>query len=232
MLGSTGENVFFADLHHPGGEEEEINRLLEEIPPSTKRVFFLGDCFHYWINDPRFIQETYSPFLKRLRELSHNGVHLFFLEGNRDFLASHYLDAQPWIDVLINPSVIELGGRAVYLGHGDELCWNDWAYQTYKTFIRSSAIRYLADRLPGPLRRKAAAKMSTASKSFVAAKPQISLKVPSEAYEQVIDAGVDVIIHGHVHDTYQRAIQTGERAGVVYCFGWSEGKRNFIHFEG
>ncbi|MGC9329369.1 MAG: UDP-2,3-diacylglucosamine diphosphatase, partial [Candidatus Hinthialibacter sp.] len=95
----------------------------------------------------------------------HDGVSIFFLEGNRDFLASHYFDRQPWIDVLPNPSVIDIGGRAVYIGHGDELCWNDWAYQIYKTLIRSRLMRFAADSAPSALRKRIAQSMSNASRS-------------------------------------------------------------------
>jgi len=116
-----GQNVFFADLHHPGGEHEEINRLLNEIPSETIRIFLMGDTFHYWVNEPQFIRDYYSKFLSKLRKIASEGVEFYFLEGNRDFLASHYFMEQPWIDVLSNPTITELGGRAVYIGHGDEL---------------------------------------------------------------------------------------------------------------
>lgn len=232
MTLALGQNIFFADLHHPGGEEEEINRLLSEIPQNTVRLFFIGDTFHYWINERSFIEDRYAPFLNRLKDLAKQGLHLFFLEGNRDFLASHYLDEQPWIDVLSNPTVTELGGRAVYIGHGDELCWNDWAYQMYKSVIRSDIMRFVADRLPAPLQRRAVRKMAQASTRIVAAKDKQTLQVPEKAYRQVIASGVDVIVHGHLHQTYQRIINVEGRRGEIYCFGWKDGKRNIIHFEG
>ena len=131
-LTASEQTVFIADLHHKGGREEEIDRLLNEIPSNTRRIFFLGDTFHYWVNESSFIQEKYASFLELLQKWSRDGIHLFFLEGNRDFLAARFFDEQPWIDVLPNPSLIEMGGRIVYIGHGDELCWNDWAYQFYK----------------------------------------------------------------------------------------------------
>lgn len=232
MIPTEGRNVFFADLHHPGGEEDEINQLLDSIPGDSRRIFLLGDIFHFWINDPMFILDRYHPFLARLQALAEEGLHLFFIEGNRDFLASHYLDEQPWIDVLPNPTLIELNQRVVYIGHGDELCWNDWAYQSYKTVIRSSPLRMLADRLPGPIRQSIVQRMSDASVSFVAGKNQHTLSVPESAYRSVVETGVDVIVHGHVHETFQRPIVTESRMATVYSFGWKDGKRNLIHFEG
>lgn len=231
MVLLSGQNVFFVDLHHPGGEDEEVNRLLEEIPDNTVRIFLLGDIFHYWINEKQFIRDTYTPFLSRLQALARRGIQLFFLEGNRDFLASHYLDDQPWIDVLCNPFVIEIGGRAVYLGHGDELCWNDWAYQMYKSVIRSQPMRFLADHLPASWQRRTVRKMSETSTVLVSRKDRDSLKVPEKAYEQVARSGVDVIVHGHLHDSYQRALVVDGRRCEIFCFGWKDDKRNLIYFE-
>ena len=232
MPPAMDENVFFADLHHPGGEEKEIERLLSEIPSNTRRIFLLGDTFHYWINELDFIENKYALFLDRLKRLARDGIQLFFLEGNRDFLASRYFEIESWIDVLPNPTVTDLGGRAVYIGHGDELCWNDWAYQIYKTFIRSRPMRFLADGLPAPLRRQAARNMAKASKAFVAAKTESTLEIPSKAYEAVFATGVDAIVHGHVHQTYQRQYNVDGKPGQIFAFGWKDGKRNMIHFEG
>jgi len=227
-----GRSVFFADLHHPGGHCEEIDALFEEIPNDVHRIFLLGDIFHYWINDREFIENRYRDFLSRLKRWADQGVELFFLEGNRDFLASHYFDDQPWIEVLSNPAVIDIGGRSVYIGHGDELCWNDWAYQFYKSLIRSSWMRWAADRLPASLRRGLARKMSQTSAAIVAGKSQETLRIPIRAYEEIIASGIDLIVHGHLHESYQRECRIGEARGTIVSFGWKEGKRNFIHFDG
>ncbi len=227
---TKGENVFFADLHHPGGETEEITRLLNEIPTNAQRIFFLGDLFHFWINEQSFIQSKYEPFLNHLEQWAKQGLQLFFLEGNRDFLASHFFENQPWIDVLPNPTVIDIGGRAVYIGHGDELCWNDWAYQLYKSIIRSAPMRYLADRLPAQIRLRTALRLSQASNKIVSNKTKSTLAVPQRAYESIINSGIDVIVHGHLHQTYQRIISVNGRQGQVLAFGWKDGQRNIIHF--
>ncbi len=226
------QNVFIADLHHPGGEENEIDELLNEIPNNTYRIFFLGDTFHYWINEPEFIKKYYSVFLDKLQNLAKAGIQLFLIEGNRDFLASHYLEKQPWIDVLHNPTITEVGGKVVYLGHGDELCWNDWAYQFYKSIIRSRPMRFLADHIPKSLCLRTAGKMSKTSSLIVAGKKESTLEVPRKAYEQIILTGVEMIIHGHLHKTYHREYKIGGHTGQVLCFGWKDGKRNIIHIEG
>ncbi len=220
------------DLHHTGGEDEEINRLLSELPTDTKRIFLLGDIFHYWVNDEQFIHDTYAPFLRRLQALANQGLELFFLEGNRDFLAVPFLERQPWIDVILNPTLLDLHGRAVYLGHGDELCWNDWQYQLFKSMIRSKPVRFLERNLPASIKRGTVQRMEKASKSFVAGKTHKTLQVPERAYHAVINTGVDVIVHGHLHESYQRIIEHKGRMCQVICFGWKDGKRNIIHFEG
>ena len=232
MTVDTGQNVFLADLHHPGGTDEAIDQLLDGIPTDTKRIFLLGDTFHFWVNDRAFIENRYRHFLTRLQDWAQQGMQLFFLEGNRDFLASRYFEEQPWMDVLPNPTVTEMGGHAVYIGHGDELCWNDWAYQLYKSCIRSRAMRFMADHLPSSWRVGAARKFSETSPSLVATKDPVTLEVPRRAYEQVFTSGIDVIVHGHLHTTYQQEYTRSGKTGRVYCFGWKDGKRNLLHFAG
>ncbi len=227
-----GKNFFVADLHHPGGPHSEIDQIFDEMPPDTKQIFLLGDTFHYWINDGRFIRDTYGDFLIRLQGYAEREIDIFFLEGNRDFLASAYFENVAYIHTLPNPSLIDISGRVVYIGHGDELCWSDWAYQIYKTFIRSKAMRLMADNLPRPILTRVAQKLSEASNAIVAAKPRRVLQVPHKAYRSIIANGVDVIIHGHVHDTYQREYLVGGRKGTVYAFGWKNGRRNVIYFDG
>jgi len=75
-------------------------------------------------------------------------------------------------------------------------------------------------------------RMSKASGKIVQGKSKSTLAVPGRAYRQVIGSGVDLIVHGHIHDSYQRRVNADGRQGEVLCFGWKEGKRNFIHFEG
>ncbi len=231
-LSKPGKNFFVADLHHPGGPHTEIDQLFDEMPADTKQIFLLGDTFHFWINHEEFIREQYGEFLTRLRQYAERGIDVFFLEGNRDFLATRYIERVPYIHVLPNPSLMEIGGRVVYIGHGDELCWNDYAYQMYKTFIRSRPMRWLADHLPGPILSGIAQRMTEASNVIVSGKSKRTLEIPSRAYESVISSGVDVIIHGHIHDTYQREYTIGDRKGTVYAFGWKDGKRNVIYFDG
>ena len=105
-------------------------------------------------------------------------------------------------------------------------------YQMYKTVIRSRAMRFLADRLPRPLLTRLAQKMTEASNVIVAGKPRRVLEVPQRAYRFIIKSGVDVIIHGHVHDTYQRECVVDDRKGMIYAFGWKDGRRNVIYFDG
>jgi len=236
-LSRPGKNFFVADLHYPGGAHMEIDQIFDEMPADTKQIFLLGDTFHFWINDERFIQDRYGDFLTRLEGYAARGIDIFFLEGNRDFLATAYFQNVPYVHPLPNPSLVPIGGRTVYIGHGDELCWSDWGYQIYKALIRSRLARLIADHLPRPILTWLAQKMTEASASIVASKPRRVLQVPHRAYRSIFrtrwkdGSGVDVIIHGHVHDTYQREYVVEGRKGTVYAFGWKEGKRNVIYFD-
>ena len=225
---TAAKRMFAADLHHPGGRYMPIEQLFDSMPETVEQVFLLGDTFDYWINDEDFIEEYYGAFLQRLRRLAAGGVDLFFVEGNRDFLARDYFEGEDWIDVLPNPSVIDLDGRIAYIGHGDELCWNDYRYQIYKAIIRSKPMRFIADHRPNRWKRRIVRRMAAKSAEFVAAKSQRQLAVPQRAYARMISMGMDVVIHGHVHRSYQHQMRVGEREGAILTFGWQDGKRNVI----
>ena len=55
-VGDSGKNIYFASDAHlglniyetPAESERRIVRWMDEIKPSAKAVYFLGDMFDYW----------------------------------------------------------------------------------------------------------------------------------------------------------------------------------------
>jgi UDP-2,3-diacylglucosamine hydrolase len=131
--------LFISDLH-----------LCEERPATTRAFFaflagparearalyILGDLFEYWVGD----DDAEAPLNRQvgaaLAALAATGVKVFLLAGNRDFLVGEAFARSAGLHLLTDPTLIELGGRAALLTHGDLLCTDDRAYQAYRAQVR------------------------------------------------------------------------------------------------
>jgi len=218
--------VFVADVHlkiEDAAGLKKILRFLEEIQHlDVKYIFILGDFFDFWVSSPS-TQKAYSPVLEKFHELYQSGININYLSGNRDFLISDYYRNRKEVDVFDKPILCDLAGKRVYLGHGDELCLKDRRYQFYKIFIRHKSIRLLIKFLPGAIKEKIARHMSKTSRKLVKEKKVDTLAIVDAALQKLFDQGVDIVIHGHIHRTCLREIDTAGRKRKVYSLGdWSE----------
>ena len=59
------------------------------------------------------------------------------MHGNRDFLISDKFCKKYGMELIDDPTVIELSGKKILLMHGDTLCTDDIKYQNYRKLVRS-----------------------------------------------------------------------------------------------
>lgn len=199
------KTYFISDLHL-GEETPTINAAffaflesLERQASSVDALFILGDFFEVWIGD-----DNQTPLslevADRLKQLSHKGIKLFFIHGNRDFLIKKRYAKQCAMTILPEQAVINLYGTATLLCHGDELCTDDVEYQAFRKKNRTWWWQTLMLNLPLSFRRKKAAQIQARSKM---AKQQKSLDI-MDVNEQAVarffkQHQVSQMIHGHTH---------------------------------
>ncbi|MFQ2658192.1 UDP-2,3-diacylglucosamine diphosphatase [Aeromonas caviae] len=194
--------LFISDIHLSQGRPDmtaALVRFLAEDAPGADALYVLGDLFEFWIgdDDPNPLhREVADAFLA----LSQQGVPLYFIHGNRDFLLGRQFAKQAGMTLLGDPCVIELYGERVLLSHGDLLCTRDEGYQKFRRITQLKWLRWLFLRLPLSRRQAIAHKMRGQSQMENAHKSQIIMDVTPEAVDDMLrQHGCRLMIHGHTH---------------------------------
>ncbi|WP_324059440.1 UDP-2,3-diacylglucosamine diphosphatase [Aeromonas caviae] len=194
--------LFISDIHLSQGRPDmtaALVRFLAEDAPGADALYVLGDLFEFWIgdDDPNPLhREVADAFLA----LSQQGVPLYFIHGNRDFLLGRQFAKRAGMTLLGDPCVIELYGERVLLSHGDLLCTRDEGYQKFRRITQLKWLRWLFLRLPLSRRQAIAHKMRDQSQMENAHKSQIIMDVTPEAVDEMLrQHGCRLMIHGHTH---------------------------------
>jgi len=194
--------LFISDLHL-SGERENITTLfidfLEKRASKADALYILGDLFEVWPGDD-IIQPDYRQSITSMKQLTDNGVPLYVMHGNRDFLMADQFSNISGATVIEDPTVIDLYGTATLLMHGDTLCTDDIEYQKFRAMVREPFWKkeFLAK---SPEERLAmTASYRNISKEAMAQKSMDIMDVNQNAVEKAMsEHGVKQLIHGHTH---------------------------------
>ena len=195
------EAVFISDLHlHPNEHAilHRFNQFIQWAANNTKNVYILGDFFHAWPGDDALDPWSQS-IAEQLSWLSLQGVKLFFMHGNRDFLLGKRFAKQASLMMLSEPTVIILDGMKVLLVHGDRYCTKDKRHQWLRRLTRNSIFPALFLRLSYAFRAKIVNKVrehSQAHHNQPAAYMDVVVPVMLEHMQKL---HVTTLIHGHTH---------------------------------
>ena len=195
-------SLFISDLHLSAGRPE-LNGLflsfLRHRVRSEDSLYILGDLFEAWLGDDSATEDQLTA-IEALRAVSAAGTPLFFMHGNRDFLAGAGFEQMTGCRILPEPTVITLSGEPVLLMHGDSLCTDDVEYQAYKARVRQPAFLQQFLALPLEQRRAIAQSYRAESAKSTRRKPMEIMDVNAEAVMDAMRAqGVKRLIHGHTH---------------------------------
>jgi len=203
----TQRALFISDLHLAGERphtNEQFFRFLQEEAVRADALYVLGDLFEYWSGDDELTDGRGDPLAAQVaaefKALSGQGVQVWFMHGNRDFLVGKKFLAASGAQLLDDPSVIKFAGKRLALLHGDTLCTDDHEYQTWRRTVRSAAWQRELLSQPLAARRGAIAGLREASKEAVAAKPAEIMDVNPEAVREAFrHLKLRHMIHGHTH---------------------------------
>jgi len=195
--------LFISDLHLTEERPEANERfiaLLEEQGRAADALYILGDFFEYWIGDDDLGERFNAVIAGLLKDLTGQGVPVYLMHGNRDFLIGAGFCAATGVTLLADPSVAEIDGTKTLLVHGDTLCTDDVEYQAWRRKARDPAFQaaFLAKSLAE--RRQAVGQMREKSRQVVQEKTAEIMDVNDDAVRQAMrTAGVRRLIHGHTH---------------------------------
>ena len=195
--------LFISDLHLTEERPEANERfiaLLEDQGRGADALYILGDFFEYWIGDDDLGEPFNAVVAGLLKDLTRQGVPVYLMHGNRDFLIGNGFCAATGASLLQDPTITEIGGVKTLLVHGDTLCTDDVEYQAWRRKARDPAFQaaFLAKSLAE--RRQTVGQMREKSRQVVQEKTAEIMDVNDDAVRQAMRAaGVRRLIHGHTH---------------------------------
>lgn len=189
-------SYFISDCHLSPATDtlnEKFYTLLTQIKQADA-LYILGDFFNLWIGDDDHTA-THQKIRQQFAKLTHAGLPIYIMPGNRDFLLNQKFCAQTGCQLLADPTVINLYGVDTILSHGDLLCTDDKKYQVFRKVTHSPILQSLFLSLPLTLRQKIANMVkSTTQHTRVDADANLdAIKQLCRKYQ------CQQIIHGHTH---------------------------------
>ena len=198
----AGRTFFVADLHLTDERPVATGRFfrfLQEEATGSDALYLLGDLFEAWVGDDHDEQVAHDT-AQQLRVLVDAGTPVYFMHGNRDFMLAERYAALSGMTLLADPIRVDLYGTPTLLMHGDTLCIDDTAYQSFRRRARHPLTLALLRRLPYSLRQRLARQARAGSESAKAGKAAAIMDVNVEEVVRVLRGHqVGRLIHGHTH---------------------------------
>ena len=191
---------FISDLHLQVEEPatfEAWRRYMQATPADA--VFILGDLFEVWVGDDVLALPGFEADCAAVLRATAQRTPVFFMHGNRDFLAGDGLMAAAGTTLLHDPTVLAFKGQRFLLTHGDALCLDDRDYMDFRAQVRTP--QWQEQFLSQPLiQRQAMARgLRDASESRKRTGGDYADVDPAAAREWLTAADAAVMIHGHTH---------------------------------
>jgi UDP-2,3-diacylglucosamine hydrolase len=198
----AGRSFFVADLHLTDERPVATGRFfrfLQEDVAGADALYILGDLFEAWIGDDHDEQVAHDT-AHQLKSLVDSGTPVYFIHGNRDFMLAARYAVLSGMTLLPDPTRIDLYGTPTLLMHGDTLCIDDTAYQTFRRRLRHPLTQALLRRLPFSLRKRLSRQARAESESAKAGKSAEIMDVNAGEVMRIMrEQQVCRLIHGHTH---------------------------------
>ena len=104
------EILFISDLHLAPERPDIIQlylRFLDEQARVAKRLYILGDFVEYWLGDDDRA-ENLEPVFSKMKQLADNGLKIYLMHGNRDFLMGEVFAERCGCTLISDPVVESL----------------------------------------------------------------------------------------------------------------------------
>jgi UDP-2,3-diacylglucosamine hydrolase len=195
--------LFISDLHLSPDTPEAtaaLLRFLRETAPAADTLYVLGDLFEYWIGDEGLAQPFAQQVARAFLALVNDGVPVYFMHGNRDFLIGERFAVASGMKLLTDPAVVNLYGTPTLLMHGDTLCIDDVEYQKFRAIVRDAAWQHAFLAKPLDERIRMAREVRGKSEQSKQLKDMTIMDVAPTAVDDAFRAhNYARLIHGHTH---------------------------------
>jgi UDP-2,3-diacylglucosamine hydrolase len=212
---------FISDLHLTPQRQETTElffNFLETLATGAEAVYILGDLFELWIGDDAAEAIGQSSVLTALRQATDQGVAIYFIHGNRDFLIGREFEQATGCRILPDPMRIKLGESRVMLMHGDSMCTDDTEHQQFRKIVNDPA--WQSGFLKLPVEKRIELAMDARSQSALH-KSMTSMEImdvnPEAVVREMEALDVEILIHGHTHrpGIHKAVINNGQSTRIV-----------------
>jgi UDP-2,3-diacylglucosamine hydrolase len=207
--------LFVSDLHlqpsHPKTSRGFYD-FLERHAMAAQALYVLGDLFEYWAGDDDMDAPLPRQTIEAIRRVSDAGVAVYWIAGNRDFLAGPAFAEATGATILSEPHVATIGGQRIVLVHGDAQCTDDINYMAFRAQVREPAWQAQFLAMPLAQRKAIIAGMRQDSRADQDNKSYGVMDVTAQAIGQVFaQTNTRVMIHGHTHRPALHETAVGRR---------------------
>jgi UDP-2,3-diacylglucosamine hydrolase len=193
--------LFISDLHLSAQHPPLTHLFLSFLQDSGKHaeaLYILGDLFAAWIGDDEETPFT-QQIITALAKLTKQGIAIYFMPGNRDFLIGQNFMQKTGCQLLNDPSFISLYEIPTLLTHGDSLCTLDKRYMYFRRLSRTPLLQKLFLQLPLSLRQKIAHYLRNKEHPYTPSNAAKFDIVMSELFNCLRRYPAQLIIQGHTH---------------------------------
>jgi len=208
---------FISDLHlskNTPSVTEGFFKFLQTAAQELSHLYILGDLFEAWVGDDDN-SELATSVIQKINHATRNGLEIFFIHGNRDFLCGESFAEHSNLTLLPDPFFLNFFDLKIALSHGDDFCTEDLEYIEFKKEVRSS--KWQEEFL------SIASNMRDASQKNNSSKEVSIMDVTQAAIEDFFEEHhIDLLIHGHTHRPKTHKTNTGTRIvlGDWHETGW------------
>lgn len=221
-------SLFISDLHlcssRPGITRQFVD-FLRTTASRAEALYILGDLFEYWAGDDDLPDTRHQDIITALSELSHSGIQVFFMHGNRDFLLGDTFARATGITLLQDATVFTLYNRRVLLSHGDLLCTDDVEYQAFRRQVREPAWQQHFLSQPLSARKAQIEALRQRSEQEKSHKAESIMDVNTQAVHEMLRQHdyPELLIHGHTHRPARHEIEVDGHSCERWVLGdWYE----------
>jgi UDP-2,3-diacylglucosamine hydrolase len=206
---------FLSDIHfglesaqREHQKQERVLAFLDHVRAHGTELFIVGDLFDAWFEYRTVVPRGFHRILTKLEDLTRAGVVVHYLVGNHD---AWVRDSFTELGVRIHREAFaaEIGGKRVYLHHGDGLSANDTGYRILKRVLRNPVNIWLYSWLHPDIGLRLAGASSRTSRDYTSAKDYGEADGMAAFAAAKIAEGFDAVVMGHRHKPERREIGAG-----------------------
>ena len=195
------DTIFISDLHLDKTRSDTVDYFLKFIKDRSatlEKLYILGDFVESWVGDDDPADGVIDAF-EILKSISKQ-TKIYFMHGNRDFMISSNICVKYGMELIEDPTLINLHNRRILLMHGDTLCVDDIKYQEFRQLVRKKSWQRQMMQKSLEERLMIANKLRNKSINETTNKDEFIMDVNEEEVKKCfVRSGAEMIIHGHTH---------------------------------